>query len=145
MLYAAVQTREAAGSKLATARTAALWTVQIAVAAFFVMGGMGKLTGAPEMVGLFEAIGAGQWFRYLTGGMEVGGAVLLVIPGLAGLGALVLASVMAGAVLTHLFLIGGSAAMATALLLITSFIAFARRREVFGLADRLGSAAGRTQ
>jgi uncharacterized membrane protein len=33
------------------------------------------------MVGLFDAIGIGQWFRYLTGGLEVLGAVALLVPG----------------------------------------------------------------
>lgn len=73
MSYAAIQTRDNAEPRAATAGTVALWAVQIALTAFFLMGGLTKLTGAPEMVGLFEAIGAGQWFRYLTGALEVGG------------------------------------------------------------------------
>lgn len=32
------------------------------------------------MVELFNEIGLGQWFRYLTGGLEVVGAVALLIP-----------------------------------------------------------------
>lgn len=32
-----------------------------------------KLAGAPAMVGLFDTIGIGQWFRYLTGSLEVSG------------------------------------------------------------------------
>jgi putative oxidoreductase len=41
----------------------ALWLTQIAVAAMFLFAGGLKLTGAPEMVGLFNTIGIGQWFR----------------------------------------------------------------------------------
>ena len=49
----------------------ALWLTQIALAAMFVFAGGLKLTGAPDMVGLFDAIGIGQWFRYVTGSIEV--------------------------------------------------------------------------
>ena len=67
-----------------------LWTIQIGVAGMFFMAGGSKLSGSEQMVQLFQAIGFGQWFRYLTGFMEVGGAVLLLIPGLSGLGAALL-------------------------------------------------------
>ncbi len=105
----------------------ALWVLQIAAAAMLGMAGFAKLTGAPEMIALFDAVGVGQWFRYVTGALEVLGAVLLLVPALAGAGALLLASVMLGAVLTHLFVIGGSPVMPLVLLAVTAFIAFARR------------------
>ena len=37
----------------------ALWLTQIALAGMFLFSGGLKLTGAPEMVGLFDAIGIG--------------------------------------------------------------------------------------
>ena len=43
------------------------------------MVGFFKLSGDPRMVGLFDAIGVGQWFRYVTGSLEVLGAILLLI------------------------------------------------------------------
>jgi hypothetical protein len=55
-----------------------LWTIQIGVAGMFFMAGGSKLSGSEQMVQLFQAIGLGQWFRYVTGFMEVGGAVLLL-------------------------------------------------------------------
>src|SRR5438132_1214012 len=70
----------------------ALWAVQIAAAAMFLMAGTLKLTGTPQMVALFQAIGLGQWFRFLTGSFEVVGGVALLIPGVAVLGALALPS-----------------------------------------------------
>src|SRR3989442_15133167 len=85
-----------------------LWAIQIGVAGMFFMAGGSKLSGSEQMVQLFEAIGLGQWFRYLTGVMEVGGAGLLLIPGLSGLGAALLTGVMSGAVGTLLVLIGGN-------------------------------------
>src|SRR5258707_13788893 len=85
-----------------------LWILQIGAAGMFLMVGFFKLSGDPRMVGLFDAIGVGQWFRYVTGSLEVLGAVLLLIPRLSGLGALLLVGVMLGAVATHLFVVSGS-------------------------------------
>ena len=107
----------------------ALWALQILVAAFLVMAGLPKLQGDPIMVQTFGAIGLGQWFRYLTGGLEVGGSIALLIPGIAGYAALLLAAVMAGAVLTHLFILGGSPLVAALLLAATLAIAWARLRK----------------
>src|SRR4030095_2591971 len=66
----------------------ALWILQIAAAAMFLMVGSLKLSGSQQLVGLYPAIGIGQWFRYLTGTLEVAGAILLLIPRTSGLGAL---------------------------------------------------------
>jgi hypothetical protein len=33
-----------------------------------------KLAGQPQMVEIFQAIGLGQWFRYVTGVIEAGSA-----------------------------------------------------------------------
>lgn len=105
-----------------------LWILQIAAAGMFLMVGFLKLSGNPQLVGLFEAIGLGQWFRYLTGTLEVAGAILLLIPRTSGLGALMLAGVMAGAVMTHLFVVGGSPVMAIILLAVTTVVAWGRRQ-----------------
>lgn len=108
----------------------ASWVVQIGLAAIFVMAGTAKLRGVPMMVGLFETIGVGQWFRYLTGGLEVLGAVLLLVPRLAAFGGALLVPVMLGAVATHLFIVGGSPAMPIALLLGALFVAWVRRDDL---------------
>jgi putative oxidoreductase len=91
-----------------TAKNVALWALQILTAAAFVMAGYAKLSGQPVMVEEFDQIGMGQWFRYVTGGMEVVSAILLVVPRLSPVGALLLVCTMIGAVLTHLVIIGGS-------------------------------------
>lgn len=105
----------------------ALWALQIAVAAVFVVSALPKLAGAPMMVQMFDALGFGQWFRYFTALLELGGAVLLLVPALAGIGALVLAIVMVGAVLVHTLVLGGSAVPAMVLLAATVTIAWFRR------------------
>lgn len=110
-----------------------LWVLQIALAAMFFMAGGAKLTGATEMIAIFEAVGIGQWFRYATGLFEVMGAVLLLVPALAGAGALLLGTVMVGAIFTHLFIIGGSALIPLVLLIALTGIAYARRKQIRGL------------
>jgi putative oxidoreductase len=110
-----------------------LWILQIAAAGMFLMAGFSKLLGNEQMVGLFEAIGIGQWFRYLTGMLEVAGAILLLIPRTSGLGALLLAVVMVGAVITHLLIVGGSPLAAIILLVVTSVVAWGRRKRTTSL------------
>jgi uncharacterized membrane protein YphA (DoxX/SURF4 family) len=113
-----------------------LWALQIAAAGMFLMVGFLKLSGNPQLVGLFEAIGIGQWFRYLTGTLEVAGAILLLIPRIIGLGALMLAGVMVGAVVTHVFIVGGNPLMAIILLVVTSVIAWGRRQRTMNVLFR---------
>src|SRR6266704_126688 len=103
-----------------------LWVLQVAAAGMFLMVGFLKLSGNAQLVGLFEAIGLGQWFRYLTGTLEVAGAFLLLIPRTSGLGALMLAGVMTGAVVTHVFIVGGSPLGAIILLVVTGVVAWGR-------------------
>ena len=110
----------------------ALWVVQIALAGMFLLAGGSKLLGAPAMVGLFDAIGIGQWFRYLTGGIEVISAVALLVPSLAAFGAAALVATMIGAIATHLFIVGGSPAMPVILLLGSAVVTWARRHQLVG-------------
>jgi uncharacterized membrane protein YphA (DoxX/SURF4 family) len=112
------------------------WVVQIAAALLFLMAGSSKLRGAPEMVGLFQAIGVGQWFRYVTGGLEVVGAVLLVVPSLAAFGGALLVAVMLGAVATHAFVIGGNPTMAIVLLAASAFVTWVHRGRLPGALGR---------
>ena len=58
------------------------------VAFAFVLFGTLKLIGIPMMVDVFDHVGLGQWFRYATGGIEVGGAILLLSPRFVGPAAL---------------------------------------------------------
>ena len=89
-------------------KTIAVWSLQILLAAAFIYAGFAKLFGKPATVEIFEKIGAGQWFRYVTGGIELVSAILLLVPRLVPLGAALLVSTMCGAVLTHLVKVGGS-------------------------------------
>jgi len=104
-----------------------LWALQIISAGLFLLAGTLKLSGTPVMVQLFDTVGVGQWFRYLTGTIEVVGAVMLLIPSLAAYAAVALAATMVGAIITHLFIVGGSPLVAILLLASTATIAWARR------------------
>jgi putative oxidoreductase len=106
--------------------TGILWTLQILSAAMFLFAGSLKLIGVPIMVQEFGVIGLGQWFRDLTGGIEVVSAVLLLIPAVAAYGAAALAVTMVGAIITHLFIIGGSPLIPILLLASTLTIAWQR-------------------
>src|SRR2546427_6192844 len=79
----------------------ALWTLQVLVTLAFAAAGSGKLLGSAAMIALFDAVGIGQWFRYVTGSLEVLGALLLIVPGKSAFGAALLACVMAGAGVGH--------------------------------------------
>lgn len=103
------------------------WTLQVVGASVFLLAGTGKLAGAAPMVRMFEIIGVGRWLRYVTGTIEVVSAVLLLVPSLALFGALALSATMVGAILTHVFIAGGSPVPAMALLVVTTTIAWARR------------------
>ena len=108
-------------------KSGGLWALQIVSAGMFLLAGALKLTGNPMMVQMFAAIGLGQWFRYLTGTIEVAGAVALLVPAVSAYGAAALAATMVGAILTHLFIVGGSPVVPILLLASTTTIAWARR------------------
>jgi uncharacterized membrane protein YphA (DoxX/SURF4 family) len=113
-----------------TVKNIGLWVLQLGAAFMFFQAGYHKLSGDPMMVGLFDAIGIGQWFRYVTGGIEFGSAILLLIPGLSAFGAALLLPTMIGALLTHLVIIGGNPTMAIVLLVAVAVIAYGRREQI---------------
>ncbi|WP_368562127.1 DoxX family protein [Pseudoxanthomonas sp. UTMC 1351] len=104
-----------------------VWGVRVLLALAFGAAGAAKLAGVPQMVQVFDAIGAGQWFRYVTGAVEVVGAVLILIRATGFFGALLLTATMVGAVATHLVLIGGSPMPAVVLGLLAAFVAWRLR------------------
>ena len=110
------------------------WVLKIVAGLAFLAAGLAKLAGAEMMVGTFDQISVGQWFRYVTGVIEVVGAVLLFVPGRTIIGAGLLICTMIGAVLTHLFVIGGSAVPALVLLVICALIAWLQKEQLSGTA-----------
>lgn len=108
-----------------------LWALKILAGLAFAAAGIAKLAGAEMMVGTFDAIGVGQWFRYLTGIIEVGAAILLFIPGKQAYGAGLLTCTMVGAVLAHIFILGTDTMMPAIILgIFTAAITFAHRDQL---------------
>src|SRR6476661_8699790 len=83
-------------------RTVGLWVLRVLLGAAFLAAGGAKLAGVPAMVELFQKVGVGQWFRIVTGLLEVGGGILLLIPRLTFYGAALLLLVMVAARLLEL-------------------------------------------
>jgi len=122
-----------ASSSISPTQRRIVWGVRILLALAFGAAGIAKLAGVPQMVQIFDAIGFGQWFRYVTGAVEVLGAILLLVPATGFFGGLLLAVTMLGGVATHLVLIGGSPVPALVLGLLSAFVAW-RQRPVASLA-----------
>ena len=108
-------------------RVIAIWILSVLAAFAFLGAGGSKLAGTPAMIALFEKVGVGQWFRYVTGLLEVTGAIGLLIPRYAFYAAVLLATVMVGAVIAHLTVLGGSPAAPALLLILTATIAWLRK------------------
>ncbi|WP_410582980.1 DoxX family protein [Amycolatopsis sp. lyj-108] len=96
-----------------------LWVVRVALAAEFLYSGYLLFAGG-HTEQTFAEIGLGQWLRYVTGVLEVGGAVGLLIPRLGGPAALLLAGVMLGASVTELFILANGGPVLPLILLIVS-------------------------
>ena len=116
------------------------WILQGVVAAAFFAAGTSKLAGAASMVQLFDQIGVGQWFRYVTGAVEVAGALALVAPGLIALGGLLLGTTMFFGVLTHLFVLHTTPVPAIVLGALNLLIVYLRRDELASFAKFFTSA-----
>lgn len=117
-------------------KPAALWTLKGLLAAVFLSAGGAKIYGVPMMVENFQQIGLGQWFRYLTGILEIVGAIMVLMPRVAAIGGLLLSCIMVGAIATHLLLMGGSAVPAIVLLVLSAIVVFAHRDQIDSLFDR---------
>lgn len=65
-----------------------------------------KFTAQPESVYIFSEVGIEPWGRIVTGVAELIASVLLIVPSTIVLGALLAAGLMAGACITHFFILG---------------------------------------
>jgi uncharacterized membrane protein YphA (DoxX/SURF4 family) len=112
-LKLAVEETRGAGDVLA------MWLPRVAVALVFLSVGSEKFGSQGPWIRIFARIGLGDWFRYLTGVMQVGGALLLLVPPLVTAGTIVLGCTMAGAIVVNIFVLHtGLAAIIPTLLLI---------------------------
>ena len=108
-------------------RLLTLWILSALVALTFVGAGAAKLAGAAVMVDLFAKVGLGQWFRYVTGLLEVAAGIGLLISRYAFYAAALLAMVMVGAFIAHVTVLGSSPAAPVVLFALTGIIAYLRK------------------
>ena len=82
------------------------WLLRLAAAGILLQTLFFKFTAAPESVYIFTKVGAEPWGRIGSGVIELIAAVLILVPRTTWLGALVALGVMAGAIVSHLTLLG---------------------------------------
>ena len=56
--------------EISKGKNAVLWVLRVLGAAMFLMSGLMKLSGTEQIVQMFDVIGSGQSFRYVTGLIE---------------------------------------------------------------------------
>lgn len=131
----ATATVTAPATKLSRRSHLAVRMLQIVLAVFMaVPSAAPKLIGHSSAAESFDKIGFGDWFMYLTGGLELAGAIALVIPILSGLSALAFMGLMIGAFITQMTVFDGQYAI-TPLILFVVFggIAWVRRNHTADL------------
>lgn len=83
-----------------------LWVVKVIAALIMLQTLFFKFSGASESVYIFTKVGIEPWGRIGTGIVELIASFLILIPRSAWLGALIAIGTMAGAIATHLTLLG---------------------------------------
>ncbi len=86
----------------------ARWVLRVLLGMAFLLIGTTKLAGIANTVAYFEAIGWGQWFRYLTGSLDVVGVLLLFVPGYTFYGTIMLVSSVGTATVLSLTVLRGN-------------------------------------
>ena len=82
------------------------WILRVVAAAILLQTLYFKFTGAPESIFMFTKVGAEPWGRIGSGLVELVAAILLLTPRFTWLGSVLALGVMAGAILSHLSILG---------------------------------------
>ena len=82
------------------------WVLRLAAAGILLQTLFFKFTAAPESVYIFTKVGLEPWGRIGSGVVELITALLILSPRLTWLGSTITVGVMAGAILSHLTLVG---------------------------------------
>ena len=88
------------------AQTLLFWVARIVAAIILLQTLFFKFTGAPESVELFTKLGVEPWGRIGTGVIELIAAIMLLIPVTVWLGSVLAIGLMAGAIASHVLVIG---------------------------------------
>ena len=82
------------------------WICRVAAAVILLQTLFFKFTAAPESVYIFTKVGLEPWGRIGSGIAELLAAILILIPATTWLGACLALAVMAGAIFSHLTVLG---------------------------------------
>src|SRR5690349_1697763 len=82
------------------------WVLQLLAAGILLQTLFFKFSASEESVYIFTTVGAEPWGRIGSGVVELIAAILLLSPSTAALGALLAMGVMAGAIMSHLTILG---------------------------------------
>src|ERR1700752_4351526 len=82
------------------------WILRIVVAVILLQTLFFKFSGAKESVYIFSTLGAEPWGRIGSGVIELGAAVLLLVPRTAVVGAILSLGTICGALMAHLTMLG---------------------------------------
>ncbi|MGH3586073.1 MAG: DoxX family protein [Pseudonocardia sp.] len=116
-----------------------LWVLQIVMGVFFVVASAGpKFVGETYAVELFTQIGAGDWYRYLVGTIELAGGIGLMVPRLAGPAAVGLMGLMIGAGYTQAVVLDEPAMITSPIIffVVMGIIAWGRRSSILAWLPR---------
>ena len=135
-------------NNLSRTQTLVSWLLQLTVAGILLQTLFFKFTGAEESVYIFSRLGAEPWGRIGSGVVELIASLLLLMPAFAPVGAILSMGVMAGAIVSHLTVLGievkGDGGLLFALALtafIGSAIVLVLRRGSLPIVGRLWSLA----
>ena len=82
------------------------WVLRITATIILLQTLFFKFTAAPESVYIFTKVGAEPWGRIGSGVVELIAAILILTPRFTWLGSLLAIGVMAGAILSHVTVLG---------------------------------------
>jgi putative oxidoreductase len=110
----------------------AVWVLTALLALMFLFAGAFKLSGAQTAVNNFAKWGYPDWFRVVTGIIEVTAAILVLVPRTSFYGAALILATMVGAVLTHaMHAETGNIPLPLSLFALAAVLAYVRRPERF--------------
>jgi len=82
------------------------WVLRLTAAIILLQTLFFKFTAAPESIYIFTKVGAEPWGRIGSGVVELIAAILILTPRFTWLGSFLAMGVMAGAILSHLTVLG---------------------------------------
>ncbi|MFJ5229504.1 DoxX family protein [Kitasatospora sp. NPDC088391] len=134
----AVDSTAVSTAKPGKAAVRTVWALRVLLALFFALASaLPKLLALPAATTVFDAIGVGHWFMYLTGLVELAGAVGLLVRRLAGPAATGLIVFLLFAFVTQLTAMHGENAGTPFLFMVPlAVVAWHRRAETAALLRR---------